>query len=114
VAPELAAVIRLLEAHGIGTERLADSSTRAVERFAVDSSSQAASEFQGHKERAVFGRWTAASVTLPAGTVVVPLDQPLARLVFTLLEPRSDDGIVAWNLVDDAVVKGQYPVLRGF
>jgi hypothetical protein len=114
VAPELAAVIRLLEAHGIRTERLADSSTQAVERFAVDSSSQAASEFQGHKERTVFGRWVAATVTLPAGTVAVPMNQPLARLVFTLLEPRSDDGVVDWNLVDDPVTKGQYPVWRGF
>jgi hypothetical protein len=114
VPAELGAVTRLLDAHGVRFSRLETAVSRAVERFAIDSSAQAANEFQGHKERAVFGRWTAVSVTLPAGTVVVPLDQPLARLVFTLLEPRSDDGIVAWNLVDDAVAKGQYPVLRGF
>lgn len=114
VPAELASVVRLLEAHGVRVEPLADSSTRAVERFAVDSTTQAPSEFQGHKERTAFGRWLPATVTLPAGTVVVPLQQPLARLVFALLEPRSDDGVVDWNLVDDAVTKGQYPVLRGF
>ena len=114
VPAELVAVVRLLEAHGVHTERLAESASRGLERFALDSSVQARNEFQGHRERTVFGRWVAATVTLPAGTVVVPMNQPLARLVFTLLEPRSDDGVVDWNFVDDAVTKGQYPVLRGF
>lgn len=114
VPAEQAAVLRLLEAHGVKTERLADSSSRSVERYTVDSSKQAAQEFQGHKERTVFGRWQATTITMPAGTVVVPMNQPLGRLVFSLLEPRSDDGIVDWNVVDEAVTKGQYPVVRGF
>ena len=29
------------------------------------------------------------------------MDQPLARLAFYLLEPTSDDGLVAWNYLDD-------------
>jgi hypothetical protein len=37
---------------------------------------------------------------VPAGTVVVSLEQPLARLAFTLLEPRSEDGFVNWNVMD--------------
>jgi hypothetical protein len=114
VPVELTAVVRLLEAHGVRVERLAESSARSVEQFVMDSSTQSRNEFQGHRERTVFGRWVAATVTLPAGTVVVPMHQPLGRLVFTMLEPRSDDGVVDWNVVDDAVTKGQYPVLRGF
>jgi hypothetical protein len=112
VAPEADAVIQLLAAHGVRTERLAAPEQRAVERFVIDSSRQAANEFQGHRERTLFGRWDTATVTLGAGTVVVPMSQPLARLVFTILEPRSDDGIVDWNVVDDAILKGNYPVMR--
>jgi len=39
--------------------------------------------------------------------------QPLARLAFLLLEPRSRDGLVAWNVLDEAL-KGAsaYPILR--
>jgi hypothetical protein len=37
---------------------------------------------------------------VPAGTLVVAMDQPLARLAFTLLEPQSDDGAVNWNVLD--------------
>ncbi len=114
VPPDLGAVVRLLQAHGIRTEPLGEAVSYSVERFTVDSSKQTTNEFQGHRERTVFGRWARASATLPAGTVVVPMKQPLARLIYALLEPRSDDGVVNWNLVDDAVVKGTYPVLRGF
>lgn len=114
VPAEAVAVVRLLEAHGVRTERLDQPASRALERFVIDSSTQAANEFQGHRERTVFGKWKAVTETLAAGTVVVPMNQPLARLVFTLLEPRSDDGLVNWNIVDEAVMKGQYPVLRGF
>jgi hypothetical protein len=47
--------------------------------------------------------------------VVVNIDQPLGRLVFHLLEPRSDDGFVTWNLVDDALQKAAfYPISRTF
>ena len=57
--------------------------------------------------------WEGVDRTVPAGTLVVPVDQPLGRLVFTLLEPRSDDGAVNWNLLDDQVAAGSvYPILR--
>ena len=47
-------------------------------------------------------------------TVVVRVDQPLGRLAFFLLEPRSDDGLLNWNFFDDALQRdGRYcPVLR--
>ena len=28
------------------------------------------------------------------------MDQPLARLAFILFDPRSDDGFMAWNILD--------------
>ena len=75
----------------------------------------AAREFQGHRERTLFGRYEQVEVTVPPGTVVVPVNQPLGRLVFSLLEPRSDDGVVTWNLVDDAVAEARhYPIVRSF
>jgi hypothetical protein len=114
VAPEADAVIQLLTAHGVRLERLAAAEQRSVERFVIDSSTQPRNEFQGHRERTLYGRWQAADAALAAGTVVVSTRQPLGRLAFTLLEPRSDDGIVDWNVVDDAIAKGHYPVLRGF
>jgi hypothetical protein len=41
------------------------------------------------------------------------MTQPLARLAFYLLEPRSDDGLANWNFLDDALESiDLYPVVR--
>jgi hypothetical protein len=37
-------------------------------------------------------------VDLAAGTWIVPVAQPLAVVAMYLLEPESDDGIVAWDI----------------
>ena len=43
----------------------------------------------------------------------MPSAQPLGRLAFYLLEPRSDDGLVAWNVLDEALEGStRYPILR--
>ena len=114
VPPGLTKVIALLEAHGVRLERLARAEARTVERFAIDSQATATTEFQGHHERTLYGRWEGVEVTLPESTVVVAVRQPLGRLAFTLLEPRSDDGVVDWNVLDDALEGARsYPILRG-
>ena len=61
------------------------------------------------------GTWNApaAANTAPAGAWVVPMDQPLARLAFYLLEPTSDDGLVTWNYLDALLKDAQaYPILK--
>ena len=44
------------------------------------------------------------------------MDQPLARLAFLLCDPRSDDGFMAWNILDPVLgampVPRYYPILR--
>ena len=114
VPADLAAVVDLLAAHGVDGAPLDTDATLAVEEFVVRTSSVADRPFQGHRERTVSGDWTPVERVVPAGTLVVPVSQPLGRLVFTLLEPRSDDGVVNWNLVDDAVgAPGSvYPIFR--
>ena len=108
----------LLDAHGVRYE------VRAVwgvarQRFRIDSVRTAARPFQGVRMQEVFGAW----VDVPAETgdpprlapaLVVPVDQPLGRLAVMLLEPRSDDGVVAWALVppDALSAGGSVPIER--
>jgi hypothetical protein len=112
----LTQVLDRLEAHGIRFTRLDAPLTVAVEQFRVDSSTQAEQPFQNHRERTITGRYERADVTLPAGTVVVRTAQPLGRLAFYLLEPRSDDGLLNWNFFDEWLARtpGMYPVVRTF
>jgi hypothetical protein len=112
VLPQARAVIQRLEAHGVTVVRYAEPRAVDAERFTVDSTTVAEREFQGRRERTVWGRWGPERVTLPEGTAFVSLDQPLGRLAFTLLEPRSDDGFTAWGFMDPEIQAGSFPVLR--
>ena len=106
------AAIERLEAHGVTVVRYATERELSVERFRIDSTTVAGREFQGRTERTIYGEWFATMETLPAGTAYVSVDQPLGRLAFTLLEPRSDDGFVAWAIFDPLIERGQFPVFR--
>ena len=113
VPADLAPVIDLLAAHGVDGTPLDDETAITAEQFVITGSSLASRAFEGHRERTVEGGWERVDRTVPAGTFVVPVNQPLGRLVFTLLEPRSDDGAVSWNLLDGQVEAGSvYPILR--
>src|SRR5262245_54187575 len=67
--------------------------------------------FENHQERTVTGKYAPVDRTIP-GAYRVPMTQPLARLAFYLLEPRSNDGLVTWNVFDEAIKKSPYPVVR--
>ena len=113
VPPDLTQALDRLRAHGIQLTPLARAATVDVEAFRVDSSTAAATAFQNHHERTLTGAWVPSRREIPAGTLRVDLTQPLARLAFYLIEPRSDDGLVAWNLLDEALKDARvFPILR--
>jgi hypothetical protein len=94
------AVIDRLEAHGVKYFKTTAPTTVKVERFRIESQRQEESDFEGHKLRTLTGAWQAVEETVRAGSLVIPMDQPLARLAFMLLDARSDDGLMAWNILD--------------
>jgi hypothetical protein len=111
--PHLTAAIDRLAAHGVVTTTLRSAVTIAAEEFRIDSSTSAATAFQNHHERSLTGAWHPTDRQLPAGTLRVDMTQPLARLAFYLIEPRSDDGLVNWNLLDEALKDAKtYPIVR--
>jgi hypothetical protein len=114
VPANLTAAIEKLRAHGVRMAPLAKPMSVDVEEFQISGSTAAAREFQGHLERTLEGQWVAAKRELPAGTLQVDVTQPLGRLAFYLIEPRSDDGLVNWNVLDDALGDGVkvYPIVR--
>jgi hypothetical protein len=112
---DLTKALNALSDHGVSWEVLQQDEARAAQRFVIDSMRVAGREYQGHTQRTLFGHYEDVEITVAAGTVLVPVDQPLGRLVFSLLEPRSDDGLANWNIFDDAIEESDYyPVLRAF
>jgi hypothetical protein len=114
VPANLRNAIDRLQAHGIVSTVLQARETVPVEEFRIEGNEVAPRDFQGHKERTLRGTWAAAERELPAGTLKIEMTQPLARLAFYLLEPRSDDGLVNWNLLDEMLGPEAkvYPIVR--
>ena len=114
IPASLTGAIENIRAHGVRSTTLAKPTKMQVEEFQISGNTVAQRPFEGHTERTLEGKWVAAERELPAGTVVVDLKQPLGRLAFYLIEPRSDDGIVDWNILDPALGEGVtvYPIFR--
>ena len=113
VPAALTPVLDLLDAHGVRHEPASAAAT--AEGFVIDSLTVSDRAFQSRHAVTLYGRWQAPPEAPRAGDYAyVPLDQPLGRLAFTLLEPRSDDGVVAWAVLDAEALRaaGTYPVLR--
>ncbi|MEZ0495012.1 M14 family metallopeptidase [Sphingomonas sp. IW22] len=47
-------------------------------------------------------------ITMPAGSMRVPADQPLGLLAAALLEPESGEGALAWNLTPAMLARTEY------
>ena len=112
VPAEQKVAVERLRAHGIQLERLTAPLTVPLQEFAVATSTTTAQAFESHQERTVTGAWAPVERTVPAGAYRVSMTQPLARLAFYLLEPRSYDGLVTWNVLDEALKSGRAPILR--
>ena len=102
-----------LDTHGISYSVLKSKRNMDVESFTVESSEAAENEFQQIKERTLTGAYAKQNVELEPGSLQISTDQPLARLAFYLLEPRSDDGLVNWAQMDKwSAVGSIYPIFR--
>jgi hypothetical protein len=112
-SPRLAAALERLRWHGIQITEVTVGSQLNVERFTIEDVTKQPRPFQGHQEAHLTGTYDKAVLTVPPGSLFIPANQPLARLAFYLIEPESDDGLVTWNVIDDAVAAGQtYPIYR--
>jgi hypothetical protein len=111
--------VKLIRAHGIIVEVLRERAALDVERFIIKQVKRPERAFQGHKESRVTASTIAAKEEFAAGSFIIPMNQPKAALIFYLLEPESDDGLVNWNYFDaqiDEATKtggqGAFPVFR--
>ncbi len=113
IPDSLREVITLLREHGIQMRVLKEEGRKKVQRFAIRENRAAEREFQKHKMRTLEGIFEPIEQTISAGTVIVEMNQPLSRLAFYLLEPESEDGVVAWNFVDKYFGDGKYfPIVK--
>ncbi len=90
-------VLRVLAEHGAVMHRVASATTKAVRAYFLTSTSQGTDA--GHPWHFTTAPQS-ATVTLPAGSVVIPADQPEAKLVAALLQPDSPVSFVRGGYFD--------------
>ena len=113
VPADQARVIENLKHHGVKLETVKQAREETVTAYKITKHELARRAFQGHRMVSdVEVETDAKKLTLQPGDVIVPTDQPLARLVVNLLEPQSGDGLCTWNYFDDALESGAYPIMR--
>jgi len=113
LTPRLTAALERLRWHGVRMQELAADAQLAVQRFSITDFSKQERVFQGRQEVRLKGTYDKAQLTVQAGSIYIPANQPLARLAFYLLEPESDDSLVTWNIIEEGIASGQtYPIYR--
>ncbi len=106
-------VIATLQRHGLALQELREDIELDLEAYKIDVVEKSPRRFEGHNmvELTVSARTEARMV--PAGTIMVRTAGPLGTLAVYLLEPRSEDGLAAWNFFDTALKPGaDFPVAR--
>ncbi len=94
-------VIERLRAHGLAFTTLTKPLTCEVETYKFESAEWQPKPFENHHmlKDAKFAP-IRRKVTFPAGSVVVYLDQPGARVAMHLLEPDAPDSLLKWGYLD--------------
>lgn len=106
-------IIEKLLQHGITVEELTAELATEVDSFTIATFEKSKRPFQGHLEAKITGKYSSGKMTFPVGTILVRTAQPLGRLVFYLLEPESEDGLVTWNYFDSYLETGKnFPVYK--
>jgi hypothetical protein len=98
-----------LALHGIEFQRVvAPQPAGAVQAFRADKATTAAATFEGRSLMTVDGAWRDEQRDIGAGALFVPIAQPKARLVMSLLEPQAPDSLVSWGFFSTAFERKEY------
>lgn len=108
VPPQWTDVIERLELHGIAYFRLAQAAELDVESYRFEDATFSSRPFEGRQVPTYKTIPTSETRVFVAGTVVVPLDQPRAKVAVHLLEPEAPDALIAWGFLNGIFERKEY------
>jgi len=120
VPPQWTHVIDVLAAHDVTLRRTTAPWTGKVERYRCSGMQWQGNPFEGRHPifpgedpGAQPGRYgqctlTTETITFPAGSVVVPLNQRLSKVVIHWLEPDAPDSALRWGFFDPIFEQREY------
>lgn len=112
-------IVDNLRKHGVKVDQMTKAQSFTGEVFLIEKLDKAPQSFQGHAMAQSQGKFSAATRKFKKGDYIIDMAQPLSNLIFYLLEPQSDDGLVTWNFFDEYISINQvnnqsieYPVFK--
>ena len=108
VPPQWKSVVDVLKAHGLKLQRLSAASTLDVESYRFSEVKFAPGPFEGRILTSYKTQVVREERMFPAGSIVVPLAQPAARVAVHLLEPGGPDSLVAWGFFNAIFEQKEY------
>ena len=101
-------VIEVLKAHGLETHMLYEAKEIEVETYKFTNVIWPAGPFEGrHMPRFDVERTTETRV-FHAGSLIVPMAQPLAKVAINLLEPEAPDSFARWGFFNAIFEEKEY------
>jgi hypothetical protein len=97
--PSMGSVVPRLLDHGIVVHRFTAPDSLDLETYRATEIADRG-YFQGHYLRAVTATKATERMWVPAGSFYVSTAQPKGNLVAYLMEPESDDNLIAWGWAD--------------
>jgi hypothetical protein len=108
IPPGWTEIIERLKLHGFQFTCLKSSAKAVLEVIQFQSPTFARAPFEGRFAPSYEVTRRTESTTLPTGTVIVPTNQPGARLLMHLLEPEAPDSLVKWGLFNAIFEQKEY------
>jgi hypothetical protein len=101
-------VIERLNIHGIKLQTLQKPLTIKATQLIAHDVKLSDQAFEGHQMASASFKQKQVEVTLPAGTIKVSTQQPLAKLVVALLDPRAPDSFFSWGFFNQMFQRTEY------
>ena len=108
VPPQWKEVIKRLELHGVEFFRLPRSERLEVETYRFENVEFPERPYEGRFQPRYETVAGCATWNFPAGTAVVSMNQPRAKVAAHLLEPEAPDSLVAWGLLNAIFERKEY------
>lgn len=94
-------IIEKLDIHGIAYRRLSHPLKIKAGAYQLDNPQWASKPFEGHLMLRDFKQSSLTrDIELPAGSVIVPMNQRSANVVINLLEPQAPDSLLRWGYLN--------------
>lgn len=108
VPPQWEDVLHRIRLHGIRYNQLKEKHQLEVYRYRFSNPEWREQPYEGRHTLTCDMEEVAEKYTYPAGTAVISMNQPRAKVIAHILEPKAPDSFVHWGFFDTIFEKKEY------